>query len=102
MSKGKKDKRVFRSMESLSFALKDSIRFLDGDVIKSLLYCKINFNINIDFNKSLNFWYNKNCKNINNNWYTYNDTDVSKLKNTNLLSKDAYMLFYYRKYIKTK
>jgi FkbM family methyltransferase len=27
---------------------------------------EFNFNINIDFNKSLNFWYNKNCKNINN------------------------------------
>lgn len=27
---------------------------------------EINFDINIDFNKSLNFWYNKNCKNINN------------------------------------
>ena len=27
---------------------------------------EFNFNINIDFNKSLNFWYRKNCKNINN------------------------------------
>ena len=51
-------------------------------------------------NQSGHYW--STCKNIDNNWYTYNDTDVSKLKNTNLLSKDAYMLFYYRKYIKTK
>jgi hypothetical protein len=35
-------------MESLSFALKDSIRFLDGDVIKSLLYYEINFNMNME------------------------------------------------------
>jgi hypothetical protein len=48
VSKGKKDKRVFRSMESLSFALKNSIRFLVGDVIKSLLYYEINFNMNME------------------------------------------------------
>jgi len=40
--------RVFRSMESLSFALKNSIRFLEKDVIKSLLYYTINFNINME------------------------------------------------------
>jgi hypothetical protein len=48
VSKGKKDKRVFRSMESLSFALNNSIRFLVGDVIKSLLYYEINFNMNME------------------------------------------------------
>jgi len=36
------------SMESLSFALKNSIRFLQKDVIKSLLYYQINFNINME------------------------------------------------------
>ena len=36
------------SMESLSFALKNSIRFLEKDVIKSLLYYQINFNINME------------------------------------------------------
>ena len=36
------------SMESLSFALKNSIRFLEKDVIKSLLYYEINFNINME------------------------------------------------------
>jgi hypothetical protein len=49
VSKGKKDMRVVEYyMESLSFALKDSIRFLVGDVIKSLLYYEINFNINME------------------------------------------------------
>jgi len=48
VSKGKKDKRVFRSMESLSFALNNSIRFLAANVIKSLLYYTINFNINME------------------------------------------------------
>ena len=37
--------RVFRSMESLSNALIDSIRFLAKDSTKSLLYYTINFNI---------------------------------------------------------
>lgn len=41
------------------------------------------------------------CKNLDKDWYIYNDSDVSKLQTTNLLSKDAYILFYYRKYIKT-
>jgi len=36
------------SMESLSFALNNSIRFLEKDVIKSLLYYEINFNINME------------------------------------------------------
>lgn len=40
--------RVFKSMESLSNALIDSIRFLTKDVIKSLLYYEINFNINME------------------------------------------------------
>jgi ubiquitin carboxyl-terminal hydrolase 8 len=40
------------------------------------------------------------CKNLDKNWYLYNDSNVSKFQNNNLLSKDAYMLFYYRKYIK--
>ena len=49
MSKGKKDMRVVEYyMESLSFALTNSIRFLVGDVIKSLLYYEINFNINME------------------------------------------------------
>lgn len=40
------------------------------------------------------------CKNLNNNWYLFNDGDVSKIENSNILSKDAYILFYYRKFIK--
>jgi len=36
------------SMESLSFALNNSIRFLEKDVIKTLLYYEINFNINME------------------------------------------------------
>ena len=40
------------------------------------------------------------CKNLDKNWYLYNDSNVTKFQNNNLLSKDAYMLFYYRKYIK--
>jgi hypothetical protein len=40
--------RVFRFMESLSFALNNSIRFLTKYVIKSLLYYRINFNINME------------------------------------------------------
>jgi ubiquitin carboxyl-terminal hydrolase 8 len=38
------------------------------------------------------------CKNLDKKWYVFNDANVSECNN--LLSKDAYMLFYYRKYIK--
>ena len=40
------------------------------------------------------------CKNLNNNWYLFNDGNVSKIEKENLLKKDAYILFYYRKFIK--
>lgn len=40
------------------------------------------------------------CRNVDGNWYMFNDGHVSKFHNvTDLVSKDAYMLFYYRKYI---
>lgn len=47
--------------------------------------------------KSGHYW--SVCKNLDNNWYLFNDGDVSKFKNSNILTKDAYILFYYRKYI---
>lgn len=41
------------------------------------------------------------CKNLDNNWYLFNDGHVSKFQNANdLLTKDAYILFYFRKFIK--
>ena len=41
------------------------------------------------------------CKNLDKNWYLYNDGHVSKFQqNDNVLTKDAYVLFYHRKYIK--
>lgn len=40
------------------------------------------------------------CKNLDNNWYSYNDADLTKITNLNTLSKDAYILFYSRKFIK--
>jgi ubiquitin C-terminal hydrolase len=40
------------------------------------------------------------CKNLDNNWYLFNDGNTSKYHNTNdLVTKDAYILFYYRKFI---
>lgn len=40
------------------------------------------------------------CKNLDSNWYLFNDGHVSKCHDTSeFLSKDAYILFYYRKYI---
>lgn len=41
------------------------------------------------------------CRNLDNNWYLFNDGHVSKFHNVNeIMTKDAYMLFYYRKFIK--
>ena len=33
-------------------------------------------------------------KNINDNWYTYNDTMVSQMESSNVVSQSAYCLFY--------
>lgn len=41
------------------------------------------------------------CKNLDDNWYMFNDGDVSRVhKTSDILTKDAYILFYYRKFIK--
>lgn len=40
------------------------------------------------------------CKNLDNQWYIFNDGHVSKFhEQSNLINKDAYILFYYRKFI---
>ena len=39
------------------------------------------------------------CKNIDDNWYLFNDGHVSQQKVTEIQKKDAYILFYYRKMI---
>lgn len=42
------------------------------------------------------------CKNLDNNWYLFNDGNTSKYHNTiDIVTKDAYILFYYRKFIKS-
>lgn len=44
------------------------------------------------------------CKNLDNEWYNFNDGNVSKYNESNLesqlITKDAYILFYHRKFIK--
>jgi ubiquitin carboxyl-terminal hydrolase 8 len=41
------------------------------------------------------------CKNLDGNWYNFNDTNVSKYNTTStLVTNDAYILFYQRKYVK--
>lgn len=43
------------------------------------------------------------CKNIDNNWYLFNDGNTSRYHNINdLISNDAYILFYHRKLIGTR
>jgi ubiquitin C-terminal hydrolase len=44
------------------------------------------------------------CKNLDDSWYLFNDGNVSKFNQNveNILHKDAYLLFYYRKFIKSK
>ncbi|NDD83199.1 ubiquitin carboxyl-terminal hydrolase [bacterium] len=39
------------------------------------------------------------CKNMNGHWYMFNDSNVSKISDENVLYKNAYMLFYHRKMI---
>jgi ubiquitin carboxyl-terminal hydrolase 8 len=49
--------------------------------------------------KSGHYW--SVCKNLDNNWYKYNDADVSEFNDiNNISSKESYILFYYRKFIK--
>lgn len=41
------------------------------------------------------------CYNLDDNWYIYNDENTSKFLNKqNIVTNEAYILFYYRKYIK--
>lgn len=44
------------------------------------------------------------CKNLDGNWYNFNDGNVSRYTSSNLesqlVTKDAYILFYHRKFIK--
>jgi len=43
------------------------------------------------------------CKNMDENWYLFNDGHVTKFNPSNdVLYKDAYLLFYYRKFIKSE
>lgn len=39
------------------------------------------------------------CRGINNKWSMFNDADVSRCKTSDIVTKDAYVLFYYRKFI---
>jgi ubiquitin carboxyl-terminal hydrolase 8 len=41
------------------------------------------------------------CKNLNNHWYTFNDANVSKVTDLSSLTKNAYLMFFHRKFIKT-
>jgi len=41
------------------------------------------------------------CKNLNSNWYVFNDANVSKVHDINGLTKNAYIAFFHRKFIKT-
>ena len=50
--------------------------------------------------KSGHYW--SSCRNLDGNWYLFNDGHVSKFHNLNeIVTPDAYILFYYRKFIKT-
>ena len=43
------------------------------------------------------------CHNLDDNWYIYNDENVNKfLNNGSIVTNEAYILFYYRKYIDKK
>jgi ubiquitin C-terminal hydrolase len=45
------------------------------------------------------YW--SNCKNLDDNWYIFNDENTSKfLNNQCIVTNEAYILFYHRKYIK--
>jgi len=44
--------------------------------------------------------YYSSCKNLDGNWYNYNDDGISKYNSTTQLYNDAYILFYRRKMIK--
>jgi ubiquitin C-terminal hydrolase len=39
------------------------------------------------------------CKNLNGNWYEYNDGDITLIKESQLVNNNAYTLFYYRTFI---
>ena len=52
-------------------------------------------------NGNLNFGhYWSVCKNLDGKWYNFNDGNVSRISEEQIITNDAYILFYYRKFIK--
>lgn len=59
------------------------------------------YSVNYHSGNADNGHYWSSCKNLNKNWYLFNDANVSKFNHSNnSLTKDSYILFYYRKMIK--
>jgi len=56
--------------------------------------------INYHIGDSTSGHYYSCCKNLNNNWYMFNDVTVKEITMNKSYIKDAYILFYYRVFIK--
>lgn len=63
------------------------------------IYSLYAINYHSGTSKSGHYW--SSCKNLDNNWYLFNDGNVSKYNSKkHIITQDAYILFYYRKFIK--
>lgn len=56
------------------------------------LYSVCNHTGSVDFGHYYSF-----CKNMNNNWYCYNDASVTNLEPNKIVSQNAYILFYQKR-----
>lgn len=58
--------------------------------------------VNYHSGTTTNGHYWSSCYNLDNNWYIYNDENTSKyINDKNIVTNEAYILFYYRKYLNT-
>lgn len=80
--------------------------YMSSDIIPTQNYIYDCYSINYHSGNLESGHYTSACKNLNNNWYNFNDANVMKYNSTNLesqlITKDAYILFYHRKFINNK
>lgn len=75
-------------------------KYISDDKKDSNNYIYTLYAVNYHSGDINNGHYYSSCKNINDIWYAFNDENVSKYHtNSNIITKDAYILFYYRKFI---
>lgn len=101
------NKDTIKNTELITFPIKDLnlTKYISKDKQDMNNYIYDLYAINYHNGNLNNGHYWSACKNMNGYWYNYNDGDVSRYNHNNtdsqLITKDAYILMYHRKFIKS-